>query len=154
MKLSNLLSDVLDGQKLVDNAPDKPKEVKSVKEEKLSTKKLKTEAKKSEESTEQTKPKTKVKKTATPAAVPTLPELQPPPVVAPETTKQKHDEEIAAMIKAQIKKPVKPTEPPAKTMSVPDFAKIREMTKLSKKTTPPQEAVVEKASTKTDASKT
>jgi hypothetical protein len=152
MKLSKLLSNVLDGQKLVDNLPDKNEEAKPpVQEEEIITKKSKTIETPSELEPKVKAKSTKVKKTPAPVAAP-VPELPTP--ITPEA-KQKHDEEIAAKIKAQIKKSTKPVEPPARTMSVPDFAKIRELTKQAKKPAPPvQETAVEKTPIKTDTPKT
>jgi len=154
MKLSKLLSDVLDGQKLVDNAPDKKKEeIEPAQEKELEQQKpALPEAKPKPKPKPKLKPtKSKVKKIA-----PVVESAPVPPSPTTPEAKQKHDEEIAAKIKAQIKKPTKPVELPAKTMSVPDFAKIRELAKQAKKPIPPvaQEAVLEEAPTKTDASKT
>ena len=147
MKLSKLLSDVLDGQKLVDNAPDKKKE----EIEPAQEKELEQQTPAPEVLPEAKPTKSKVKKIA-----PVVESAPVPPSPTTPEAKQKHDEEIAAKIKAQIKKPTKPVELPAKTMSVPDFAKIRELAKQAKKPIPPvaQEAVLEEAPTKTDASKT
>lgn len=138
MKLSNLLSDVLDGQKLIDNGPDEKK----------------TQEVKSEPAKEESKTTTKKTKKA-------QPEL---PVDS--IDKQKHDEEIAAKIKAKIKPTTTKSEPASKTMNVPNFAKLREMAKQQTTkqpvttitppsvTPPPEPSTVEQTTAKTDTPKT
>lgn len=138
MKLSNLLSKVLDGQKLVENMTEEVKKPKK-EETKESTLTLETEKIETEPKAEEV---VKVKSEVNEAE-----------------TKQKHDEEIAAKIKAQIKpkaKTLDKKESPAKTMSVPDFAKLREMAKQARQSpqvpppvTPPVADVEETAKTDT-----
>jgi hypothetical protein len=151
MKLSTLLSNVLDGQKLVDNLPDKPKRV----EEEKKVKKPKTETPPEVKAAavpeivqekETPKPKTVKVKIKQPEPLTLEPieeqevETEEIPVIAAEA-KRKRDEEIAAEIRARIsatpKREVKkipiPESSSGKKMTVPDFTKIREMAKQARK---------------------
>ncbi len=189
MKLSHLLSDVLDGQKLVDNMPDEAKPIETKKPPKPAELIDQDQTPIKEETpTAKPIPKKRIKKVAKEenlkteeisTIIPALPELPPQQSVE---LKQKHDEEIAAKIKAQISSTVatapaapplsKPKEepnassastlpvtdpvqrlkaqikegsvgdpyakhrapmaPPSRTMSIPDPAKLRELTKQAR----------------------
>jgi hypothetical protein len=160
MKLDSLLSKVLDGQKLVDNMTEESKKLK---------KELPPEPKEPTATPTITSvsAETKVEEKVKPVKKPL--EIQTPAVNEAEINKQKHDEEIAAKIKAQIKPkaPANKQEPPAKTMSVPNFAKLRELAKQARQSsatppaapsvsplTPPVATTVEETSAKTDTSQT